>query len=455
MPHVVTRSCCNDANCVYACPVNCIHPTPDEPDFATAEMLYIDPAACVDCGACMTACPVGAIRPHSVLAPDQLPFLEINADFYKGGRDRGPVLARVPAPLEVGEAAPPRVAIVGSGPAAMYAADEILTIPGASVDLYERLPVPYGLARFGVAPDHADTRRVAGTFDVIARQDGFRLHLGVEIGRDLTHADLLASHDAVVYAVGAASDRRLDLPGADGLGTATEFVGWYNGHPDHAGHAFDLSHRRAVIIGNGNVALDVARILTLDPEDLAATDIAPAALAVLRESRIEEVVVLARRGPADSAFTSSELLGLAAAVNVAVEGDLTDPGGLDTAAARKLALLAGLTAPGPGARVVLRYRSAPTAITPDGVLIGDDLLEAGLVLSSIGYHARPVPDLPFDEATGTVPHEKGRVTGTDRTYVTGWIKRGPNGFIGTNKTCARETVRTLVADLAARVPALS
>ncbi|GAB2864852.1 FAD-dependent oxidoreductase [Actinocorallia aurea] len=455
MPHVVTRSCCNDANCVYACPVNCIHPTPDEPDFATAEMLYIDPAACVDCGACMTACPVGAIRPHSALGADQLPFLEINADFYKGGRDRGTVLARVPTPLSIGEAAPPRVAIVGSGPAAMYAADEILTIPGASVDVYERLSEPYGLARFGVAPDHTDTRRVTSTFDVIARQEGFRLHLGVEIGLDLTHADLLASHDAVVYAVGAAADRRLDLPGSSSVATATEFVGWYNGHPDHRSHTFDLSHPRAVIIGNGNVALDVARVLTLDPEDLAGTSIAPAALAALRESRVEEVVVLARRGPADSAFTSGELLGLAAAVNVSVEGDLTDPGDLTPSAARKLALLSGLAPPSPGARVTLRYHSAPTAITPEGVLIGDDLLEAGLVLSSIGYHARPVPDLPFDRTTGTVPHTQGRVHDLDRTYVTGWIKRGPNGFIGTNKSCARETVRTLTADLATRVPALT
>ncbi|MDX6739177.1 FAD-dependent oxidoreductase [Actinocorallia sp. A-T 12471] len=447
MPHVVTRSCCNDANCVYACPVNCIHPTPDEPDFATAEMLYIDPAACVDCGACMTACPVGAIRPHLALTPDQAPFLQINADFYKEGRDRGTLLARVPSPLRVREGAPPRVAIVGSGPAAMYAADEMLTIPGATVDMYERLPVPYGLARFGVAPDHGDTRRVADTFDVIARQDGFRLHLNTEVGRDIDHAALLDGHDAVVYAVGAASDRRLDLPGADGIGTATEFVGWYNGHPDHTRHVFDLSHRRAVIIGNGNVALDVARILTLDPATLAATDIAPDALEALRASRVEEVVVLARRGPADSAFTSGELLGLAAAVNVVVEGDLSDPGGLEGAASRKLGLLAGLGAPGEGRRVVLRYFSAPTGLTPDGVLIGEELLEAGLVLSSIGYKGRPVPGLPFDEGTGTVPNDKGRVIGMDRTYVAGWIKRGPNGFIGTNKTCARETVRTLVADL--------
>ncbi|MCD0448889.1 4Fe-4S binding protein [Actinocorallia sp. API 0066] len=452
MPHVVTRSCCNDANCVYACPVNCIHPTPDEPDFATAEMLYIDPKACVDCGACMTACPVGAIRPHTALGADQLPFLEINADFYTDGRDRGTVLAIPPAPLEVREGAPPRVAIVGSGPAAMYAADEVLTIPGATVDVYERLPVPYGLARFGVAPDHPDTRAVAETFDLIAAQDGFRLHLGVEIGRDLTHADLLADHDAVIYAVGASADRRLDLPGGAGTGTATEFVGWYNGHPDHTGHTFDLTRPRAVIIGNGNVALDVARILTLDPAALERTGISRDALAALRDSRIEEVVVLARRGPADSAFTSSELLGLKSVVNVVVEGDLTDPGGLGHTAARKLSLLTDLDEPGPGRRVVLRYHTTPTEITPEGVRIGDELLEAGLVLSSIGYRGRPVPDLPFDEATCTVPHENGRVRGTDRTYVTGWIKRGPNGFIGSNKTCARETVRTLVADFNTRVP---
>lgn len=468
MPHVVTQSCCNDASCVHACPVNCIHPTPDEPDFATAEMLYIDPVACVDCGACVTACPVGAIKPRGKLDEAELPFLEINADFYKDGRPRGTILARHEKPLHVTAREPLRVAIVGSGPSAMYAADEILTVPGARVDVYERLTTPYGLARMGVAPDHVRTRRVTEEFDQIARQDGFHLHLGAEIGDQVTHADLLRDHHAVVHATGASSDRRLDVPGADGVATATEFVAWYNGHPDHAHHRFDLAHRRAVVIGNGNVALDVARILTLPPDALAGTTISRAALDALRASAIEEVVVVGRRGPAHSAFTLAELVGLTSVVDVAVPpGDLD---GLDGASLKHRTIRALGREPAAGKRVTLRYLLSPDEITATGVTFtrntlltegGNSVtvptsetehLEAGLVLSSIGYRARPLPGLPFDEERAVVPNDQGRVVdpgsgdAVPGMYVTGWIKRGPTGFIGTNKTCARETVRQLVAD---------
>ncbi|RFU38060.1 4Fe-4S dicluster domain-containing protein [Actinomadura logoneensis] len=468
MPHVVTQSCCNDASCVHACPVNCIHPTPDEPDFGTAEMLYIDPAACVDCGACVTACPVGAIRPHGGLDEAQRPFLEINADFYKDGRTRRGILAPHEPPLHVTTREPLRVAIVGSGPSAMYAADEILTIPGARVDVYERLATPYGLVRTGVAPDHVDTRRVIEVFDRISRQDGFHLHLGVEVGGRVGHADLLRDHHAVLYATGASSDRRLDVPGADGVTTATEFVAWYNGHPDHADHRFDLSHRRAVVIGNGNVALDVARVLTTPPDALARTPVSRAALEALRVGAVEEVVVVGRRGPADSAFTLPELVGLRSAVEVVVPpADLV---GLDDASLKHRAIRDLGREPSGGRRVTLRYLLAPAEITDTGVTFtrnaphtedgrttyvptGETVhLEAGLVLTSIGYRARPLPGLPFDERRAVVPNDRGRVvdpaTGAPvpGTYVTGWIKRGPTGFIGTNKTCARETVRQLVAD---------
>ncbi|MFC5187424.1 FAD-dependent oxidoreductase [Actinomadura harenae] len=472
MPHVVTQSCCNDASCVHACPVNCIHPTPDEPDFLTAEMLYIDPVSCVDCGACVSACPVGAIRPAGRLDDTQLPFLEINADFYKDGRQRRTILAPHEKPLRVTSREPLRVAIVGSGPSAMYAADEILTIPGARVDVYERLTTPYGLARTGVAPDHAETRRVTEVFDRISREDGFHLHLGVRIGERVTHADLLRDHHAVLYATGASSDRRLEVPGASGVATATEFVAWYNGHPDHAHHRFDLSHRRAVVIGNGNVALDVARVLTTPPDALARTSISRAALDVLRASAIEEVVVAGRRGPAHSAFTLAELVGLSSAVDVSVPpGDLT---GLDDASLKHRTIRALAHEPATGRRVTLRYLLTPAEITATGVTFtraaqrGDETvptgetehLEAGLVLTSIGYRARPLPGLPFDDVRAVVPNDRGRVVdpGTGApvpgTYVTGWIKRGPTGFIGTNKTCARETVRQLVDDLnAGRLPA--
>ncbi|WP_019630533.1 FAD-dependent oxidoreductase [Actinomadura atramentaria] len=477
MTHVVTQSCCNDASCVHACPVNCIHPTPDEPDFATSEMLYIDPASCVDCGACITACPVGAIVPHGALDDARRPFLTINADFYRRPRPPAPILAPVSEPLRVRpRPEPPRVAIVGSGPAAMYAADELLTCPGARVDVYERLPFPYGLARTGVAPDHRSTRQIAEQFDTIARQDGFRLHTGVEVGRDVTHDDLLARHHAVLYAVGAASDRRLDVPGASLAATATEFVAWYNGHPDHADRAFDLAHRRAVIVGNGNVALDVARILTTDPDVLADTDIARPALEALRASRVEEVVVAGRRGPAQSAFTLSELVGLLSVPGVDVTVPAED---LESAANEDggaLPLLRTLAERGSGARrrIVLRYLLTPERILGDARATGVEFarnelalaegtvravptgeresVDAGLVLTSIGYRGRPVPGLPFDDATGTVPNRLGRVVDpasgdpVPGVYVAGWIKRGPTGFIGTNKTCARETVRALIED---------
>lgn len=288
MPYVVTQSCCSDASCVYACPVNCIHPTPDEPDFPTAEMLYVDPEACVDCGACATACPVDAIVSSKKLTEEQKPFIEINADFYRQTRPR-PLLARpVPAAKIHTERQPLRVAIVGSGPSAMYAADELLTQPDVSVTVFDRLPTPYGLARHGVAPDHPKTRKVSELFDVISAQPGFGSYLNVEIGAHISQAELLDHFHAVIYAVGASSDRKLGIPGEGlaGSASATDFVAWYNGHPDHTARVFDLSGQRAVIVGNGNVALDVARILTSDPDTLADTDIAPYALRALRESKL-------------------------------------------------------------------------------------------------------------------------------------------------------------------------
>ncbi len=493
MPHVVTQSCCSDASCVYACPVNCIHPTPDEPDFLTAEMVHIDPNSCVDCGACITACPVDAIKPHSRLGVDELTFIDINAGFFPP-RDHplpdvvGPnlaVLAKPVPPLRVRAGSPKlRVAVVGSGPAAMYAADEVLTVPGATVDVIDRLPVPYGLVRAGVAPDHQRTKRVTQLFDIIASQVGFTFYLGVDVGRDVTHEELAASHHAVIYAVGASSDNRLTVPGAElpGVTSATEFVAWYNGHPDFSERTFDLSHERVVIVGNGNVALDVARILTADPETLAPTDIAGHALAALRTSKVREVVIVARRGPAQSAFTVPEFVGLTTAPDVTITApglrDALDPesraayeaGTLDSDIAHKLDLLAGLDERDAAAgdrRIVFRYLASPTTVTGESAADGVELalaawdggapmptgvtehLDAGLVLSSIGYRGVPVPGVPFDESTRTIPNIGGRVvddSGHPFCYVTGWIKRGPSGFIGTNKSCAQETVQALVDD---------
>ncbi|MBF6243427.1 FAD-dependent oxidoreductase [Nocardia elegans] len=481
MPYVVTQSCCSDASCVYACPVNCIHPTPDEPDFLTAEMLYVDPAACVDCGACATACPVDAITSSKKLTAEQKPFIEINADFYRQARPR-PLLAKpVPAAEVDTERGPMRVAIVGSGPSAMYAADELLTQPEVTVTVFDRLPVPYGLARHGVAPDHTRTRQMSRLFDVISAQPGFGSYLNVAVGADISHAELLDHFDAVIYAVGASSDRKLGIPGEGlpGSLSATEFVAWYNGHPDFAQRSFDLSQRRAVIVGNGNVALDVARILTMDPELLDATEVSPTALAALRRSKIEEVVIVGRRGPAESAFTVPEFVGLLGSdLDIVVEADVPEPTpDMPQKVEQKLKLLRSVADRPVGARkrIVFRYLSSPVALVGTDRVTGIELvrnelvtdeagitravatdetetLDTALVLASVGYRGVAVPGVPFDERAGVIPNADGRVLESaggavvPGTYVTGWIKRGPTGFIGTNKSCAQQTVRQLVDD---------
>jgi ferredoxin--NADP+ reductase len=484
MPHVITQSCCSDGSCVYACPVNCIHPTPDEPGFGTAEMLHIDPVACVDCGACVSACPVGAIAPDTKLTTAQLPFIEINSSFYPerpAGEKLPPTskLARViEAPkIRPRRGGPLRVAVVGSGPAAMYAADELLTQRGVVVNVFERLPTPYGLVRAGVAPDHQTTKRVTRLFDRMSRDRDFHFYLNVEVGRHVSHEELLGHHHAVVYAVGASTDRRLDIPGygLPGTHTATEVVAWYNAHPDFATLPVALDHERVVIVGNGNVALDVARILTTDPQALARTDVSRTALAALRDSKVREVVVAARRGPAQSAFTLPEMIGLVSAGGSRVVLSAADRATLqadlractDSLTRHKLELLDSLDVceeddsdETPWIR--LAYRLTPRrvlgGVRAEGIeftVTGTDetrVLDAGLVLSSIGYRGRPVSGLPFDEAAAVVPNRGGRVVDPKTAapvpgcYVAGWIKRGPTGFIGTNKSCAQETVDSLVDD---------
>lgn len=479
MPHVITQSCCSDGSCVYACPVNCIHPSPDEPGFATAEMLYIDPAACVDCGACVSACPVGAIAADTRLSESQLPFVELNAAFYptRPADVKLPPTSKLapvlPAPVVRRGGVPLTVAIVGSGPAAMYAADELLTQDGVAVNVFEKLPTPYGLVRAGVAPDHQSTKGVTRLFDRISRRRGFTFFLNVEVGKHLSHAELLEYHHAVLYAVGAPDDRRLDIPGMGlpGTGTATETVAWVNGHPDLAGLDVELGHEQVVIVGNGNVALDVARVLTADPDDLARTDISGAALQALRASAVREVVIAARRDPADSAFTLPELIGLTSVADVVLGAEDHDLVRRDLAAvddaltAAKLEILAKLpVAPAPASRprIRLAYRLTPHRVVGTDRVTGIEFrrtgtedtahLDAGLVLTSIGYRGKPVPGLPFDDAAAVVPNDGGRVVDPDSgrpvpgSYVAGWIKRGPTGFIGTNKSCAMQTVSRLVDD---------
>ncbi|WGL50396.1 FAD-dependent oxidoreductase [Nocardioides sp. BP30] len=472
MPHVVTQSCCSDASCVVACPVNCIHPAPGEPGFAEAEMLYVDADACVDCGACATACPADAIVPHTSLTGPQLPFLALNADYYKvfPHADRTP-LALVHEQRRLRRPGPFRVALVGAGPAGLYTADELLRHPEISVDVFDRLPTPYGLVRAGVAPDHQHTKQVEKLFGQIERQPGFRYFLGVEVGKDISHAELAARYHAVVYTVGAASDKPLDIPGDDHAGSlsATDFVGWYNGHPDKQDLAVDLSGERVVIVGNGNVALDCARVLAEDPRLLASTDIATLPLGGLLTSNVREVVVLGRRGPAQAAFTVPELVGLSghSGVNVVIDTGGHELVGEDVKT-RVLRDLAQRPVDPARRTIVLRFHASPVAVhgegrvraveiarnrlvvdeygVPRAVPTGEtEVLAAGMLLRAVGYHGLPVTDLPYDAARGTVPNDRGRVR--PGVYVAGWVKRGPTGFIGTNKTDAEETVDRLLDDL--------
>lgn len=478
MTYAITQTCCSDATCIAVCPVNCIRPTPQEREFGSTEMLYIDPKTCIDCGACADACPVDAIFPVDSLPVAQREYAAINADYFADAEPEpagtGPNFHAWGEPgFERGvpsDFAPIRVAIVGTGPAGMYAAEDLLLHTNAEVTLVDRLPVAGGLIRYGVAPDHPATKKAGDTFARFHTHPRTRMLLGVEVGKDVTAQEIAAHHDAVIYAVGASTDRRLGVGGEDLRGSvaATTFVAWYNAHPEVAADAVDLSGERVVVVGNGNVAVDVARILATDPETLAGTDIADHALAALRASKVREVVLLGRRGPEDAAYTASELLALKHLPDVELLVDDHDPrtgttiDGSSRADKGKAALLRDVPrrkvdwtlAPGAGRRIVLRFHSSAVEVLgTDSVRAarvtgasGDLEIPAGMLLRAVGYRGVPVPGLPFDETTATVPHEGGRVTGRPGTYVVGWIKRGPSGGIGANRTCATETVTTLLAD---------
>jgi ferredoxin--NADP+ reductase len=389
------------------------------------------------------------------------------------------------------------VAIVGAGPAGAFAADQLLRRRGdVEIDLLERLPTPWGLLRGGVAPDHQEIKRLDETFDQRTLGQGCRFLGNVEVGVDVTHAELMEHYTAVIYATGAQTDKSLGIPGEDmpGSWAATEFVAWYNGHPDYRDRQFDLSARRAVVIGNGNVAADVTRLLTLSARDLERTDVADHALAALRESSIEEVVVLGRRGPAQAAFTSAELreLGHLDGVDIEVapeeaELDAVSREWLDehgTFTARKniqlLREFADRSPAGGGRRIVLRFLRSPVEIRGAGhveaidvqrneLVRGEDgairpralegpleTIECGLVLRSVGYRAVPLPDVPFDEREYVLPNTRGRVFAPDGeplpgVYAVGWIKRGATGILGTNKRDADETTACVAEDLAGGV----
>jgi ferredoxin/flavodoxin---NADP+ reductase len=399
---------------------------------------------------------------------------------------------------DTGAARPLRVAVVGSGPAAFYATAHVLASedPPAEVDMIERLPTPWGLVRLGVAPDHPNLKSVSRAFERIAQRPGFRFFGNVEVGRDVSRSDLEELYDAVVYAVGAQTDRRLGIPGEDlpGSWAATELVAWYNGNPDFQELSFDLATECAVVVGNGNVALDVARMLALTREELAPTDATDAAIEAIVGSGLREIVILGRRGPVQAAWTSTELqeMGELAGADIVVnpaelELDAVSEAELANASnvvQRNFELLRGFAARKPTGKpriVRLRFRVSPVALVgderveavdvarnalePDGagsvraVPTGEhEAIPAGIVFRSVGYRGVPIPDLPFDERTGTMPNDGGRVLDAGGepipgAYAAGWIKRGPTGVIGTNKKDATATVDLLLEDArAGRLP---
>lgn len=377
---------------------------------------------------------------------------------------------------------PLRVAVIGSGPSGIYTAEALLKqadLP-VSVDIYDRVPTPYGLVRYGVAPDHLTIKSVTKGFEKTLSDPRVRFLGNVEFGRDLTHAEAKAHYDAIVYTVGASSDRRLGIPGEDlrGSMSATEFVAWYNGHPDAAERELLLNASGVAVVGVGNVALDVARILVKTPQELHSSDIAPHALPVLEESRVKDVWILGRRGPAQAAFTTKELrefgeLEVTDPVVDSAEIALTEDEEAaitDNVKKKNVEVLRDFAArsrAGKERRVHLRFLVSPVEILDDGQgqvaglrieknrldeqgnAVGTgtyETLPVQMVLRSVGYRGVALPDVPFDERRGVIPNEEGRVQGRTGEYTAGWIKRGPSGVVGTNRKCASDTVALLLAD---------
>jgi ferredoxin--NADP+ reductase len=396
-----------------------------------------------------------------------------------------------------GGGAPPRVAIIGAGPAAFYAAEHLLQrAPATEIDIFDRLPVPFGLVRYGVAPDHQKIKSVTKGYTSVALDPRVRFFGNVGYGEHLTLDDLRRCYAQALFATGAQTDRRMGIPGEDLAGSepATAFVAWYNGHPLYADRTFYLSHEAVAVVGVGNVAIDVARMLSVSPERLARTDTAAGALEALGRSAVREVHVLGRRGPAQAAFTTPELKELSELRDVDL---IIDPAEAaldplsraeveradDPVLRRKVELIQALSRRPPAGRprrLYLHFFMSPVELVDDGAghvrairLARTHLVEseagtpiaeptgevfeiaAGLVFRSVGYRGVPLPGLPFDERWGVITNGGGRVTAAETgepvpgLYVAGWIKRGPSGVIGTNKRDAQETVECMLEDAAA------
>ena len=391
---------------------------------------------------------------------------------------------------------PLRVAVIGAGPAGFYACEHLLKHEqvAVEVDLFDRLPTPYGLVRGGVAPDHPKIKSVTRVYDKTAARDGFRFFGNVKLGREISPEDLHRHYHAILYTFGAETDRHLGIPGEDlsGCHAATAFVGWYNAHPDYADLSFDLSCERAVVIGVGNVATDVARMLALTEEELRCTDTADHAIEVLAKSKVREIVILGRRGPAQAAFTNPELRELGEMKDADI---VVDPAELeldeksraylesddaDITTRKNVEILTEFSQrplEGKPRKIILKFLRSPVELQGDGkvekLIVGrNELVEkdgalrakdtgereemgCGLLFRSVGYKGVPVDGVPFDQKRGTILNQGGRVLEAEGGpqklghYASGWIKRGPSGVIGTNKKCAQETVDALFEDLEA------
>jgi ferredoxin--NADP+ reductase len=471
--YVITQNCCSDATCVTVCPVQCIRPRPGDPDFTSAEQLYIDPQTCVDCGACLDACPVEAVHVDYELPENLSNYLQINADYF--GPDNQIVeepLVRRPRRHLPEERDRIRVAIVGAGAAGCYAAELLSDIAGVTVNVFDELPTPGGLVRSGVAPDHEGTKRMGEYFHSILGRRNVVCNFNVRVGDDISLDELREYHDALILAYGAGGHRELGLENESAPGSlaARDFVAWYNGHPSFTSQEVDLSSECAVVIGTGNVALDVARILASPAERFASTDIADHAIGALAASQVRQVVVVGRRDPEYAACSSSELQALTnvdglqvlARPDEIVAGDAVQ----DPSTARKLELLtqvAGIEPAHTGRTVTLRFGWTPTTIgidesgcvesvrfeRPDGQEL---VIDTRLVLRAIGYRGLPLTGVPFDTRRGVLANVGGRVVdesgaAVPGTYCVGWIKRGATGSIGTNRACADETIDKLLTDL--------
>ncbi len=485
MAYVVTQACINHkhTSCVDVCPVEAFREGP--------EMLFIDPEVCIDCNACITECPEQAIYPTSAVPADQQKYIALNAESAK-------ILPAIKQSISKETAANPhagtagRFAVIGSGPSGFYSAEALLKqMPSATVDIFERLPTPFGLVRYGVAPDHPRIKSVSASFERIAESPQVRFFGNVQIGKDISRQDLLSNYHSVIYATGGSTSRPLNIPGADqkNIHGSSTFVGWYNGHPDHQGLEVDLSHNTATIIGIGNVALDIARILILPTEQLAKTDISDEALLALKQSNISEVNLLARRGPVQAAFTPKELEQL---MDIPDLNLIVDPADLEldktsqvqlqqpefNEARQNLALLHEISKrekrPGKSIRFLFSVSpekihsetqgtrlltAARNELQPDGkggvrakATENSFDIQTGLIVHAIGYQGENISDLPFNEARGVLENSQGVLAQSSESdysqeFTAGWIKRGASGVIGSNKQCAGDTVNQLLKTL--------